>query len=470
MCRMNKCCLMLILLGLCVSCSNARRMETFGYGLVFDEAQYNAVPLRAMQASRAYENLPTAVSLQSYAPLAGNQKHYGTCSVWSTVYGARTMLESIALDRTDRTLSTQNAFSPLFVYKQLSSDASCTEGLWLGAVCNFLLTTGAPKMLTAETTADFADFSLERYADSALYPIGDYCRLFDKTYSDQQKIAVLKKSIAEKHPVVLGMKVFDTLRESKRLWSAAHNGLSQTIGNHAMLVVAYDDQKYGGAFELMNSWGTHWAQSGCVWIPYTDIAAYSFEAYELTENRWLYANTIRFSASITLPVWAQEETMPVSYISDGCYQVKKAYPSGTAFQIHIHNQEPAYVYAFASDKKTQKTTAVFPYTHTIFPLLDYGENSIVYPSENSAVQLDATTGTDYLIVLFSKTKLDLNAIRTIYEHTTGQVTDRILTALGYTTVQVLSSNFSRNAIQFSVEASNKNAVVWLLVAIEHTEE
>ncbi len=31
---------------------------------------------------------------------------------------------------------------------------------------------------------------------------------------------------------------------------------------HAMLVVGYDDNKAGGAFRVMNSWGTGWGESG----------------------------------------------------------------------------------------------------------------------------------------------------------------------------------------------------------------
>ena len=40
---------------------------------------------------------------------------------------------------------------------------------------------------------------------------------------------------------------------------------------HAMLVVGYDDNIAGGAFRVLNSWGTDWADHGFIWIKYKDF-------------------------------------------------------------------------------------------------------------------------------------------------------------------------------------------------------
>ena len=76
--------------------------------MVFDEQKYSQVPLRAMEISRSYEETPSAVSLKKYAPIPGNQNPYGTCTAWSSTYGARTIMESIALNRTDKKQTTKN--------------------------------------------------------------------------------------------------------------------------------------------------------------------------------------------------------------------------------------------------------------------------------------------------------------------------------------------------------------------------
>ena len=51
-----------------------------------------------------------------------------------------------------------------------------------------------------------------------------------------------------------------------------HNG-------HAMAVVGFDDNKYGGAFRILNSWGTAWADQGYVWMRYDDYAVIASLAY-----------------------------------------------------------------------------------------------------------------------------------------------------------------------------------------------
>ncbi|MDR1902695.1 MAG: hypothetical protein LBQ88_10495 [Treponema sp.] len=93
--------------------------QTFPRRAVLDSALYDSLPQKAVQLTRAYESLPRAVSLKQYALDPGNQNPYGTCTAWSSAYAARTILESITLNRRDRQLTTVNVFSPNFVYKRL---------------------------------------------------------------------------------------------------------------------------------------------------------------------------------------------------------------------------------------------------------------------------------------------------------------------------------------------------------------
>ena len=55
------------------------------------------------------------------------------------------------------------------------------------------------------------------------------------------------------------MQVSSTFYKAKGSWSGIHN---TKPGGHAMVVVGYDDDKYGGAFEILNSWGTYWGNKG----------------------------------------------------------------------------------------------------------------------------------------------------------------------------------------------------------------
>jgi len=46
---------------------------------------------------------------------------------------------------------------------------------------------------------------------------------------------------------------------------------TKNIGGHAMCIVGYDDTKFGGAFEIVNSWGDDWGNNGFLWIKYNDL-------------------------------------------------------------------------------------------------------------------------------------------------------------------------------------------------------
>jgi C1A family cysteine protease len=40
---------------------------------------------------------------------------------------------------------------------------------------------------------------------------------------------------------------------------------------HAICIIGYDDKRYGGAFEIVNSWGSDWGNGGYLWIKYNDF-------------------------------------------------------------------------------------------------------------------------------------------------------------------------------------------------------
>ena len=56
-------------------------------------------------------------------------------------------------------------------------------------------------------------------------------------------------------------------------YSSANNVIygSETIGEgaHAVCIVGYDDNRYGGAFKYLNSYGSGWGENGYGWITYT---------------------------------------------------------------------------------------------------------------------------------------------------------------------------------------------------------
>jgi hypothetical protein len=411
------------------------------------------------------------VSLKQYAPYPGDQGSYGTCTAWSSTYSARTILESIALNRRDRLASTGNVFSPNFVYKNLfifnsqQDDPTGARGAAISWALNFLRDKGPVKMLDREKQLDFKLIPLSLFANSRAYPIAEYATLFRSDTQQDEKVLMVKKSLAESKPVVIGMNCPDSFLAARDVWRPRESPVG-SYGGHAMCVVGYDDTKYNGAFEVQNSWGDKWGNAGFIWIPYDVFSSFVFEAYGLSENLGNYQSAVQFEGFANIEVRGGA-SMSVSYQS-GYYETLSSYLSGTMFRYLLGNREPAYVYAFAADDTSVAPTQIFPPASAhVSPLLDYSENLIAFPGEFDWIQLDDQAGTDYLIVLYSKKALNIAAIRASFARERGAFPDRVARAVGSDYIPPAQVTYEPNRLAFTAASANPNAVFGLLLAIKH---
>jgi hypothetical protein len=440
--------------------------QPHGRGAILDQEQYERLPRKALQISRAYTALPPSVSLKNYTPLPGNQGQYGTCVAWATAYAARTIAESAAFNRTDKRLITGNVFSPAFVYKNISNDPACIQGTYIPNALELMKDTGIPRMAAAERATDFPAIPLAWFTTARKYTIADYATLYPAN-TDKNAISktdIVKKSLAEGKPVIVGINCPESFYYLNDVWYPIESP-DISAGGHAICVVGYDDEKYGGAFEIQNSWGTDWGNGGYAWIPYTVFDDFASHAYEIIDNLATYGELARYSGKVQIELRNSPEGMPVIF-RDGYYQTLAEYHSGARFRYLLGNDNPAYVYAFASDEATRTTSMIFPFEGQS-PVLDYSENIVAFPSENTWIQLDAVTGTDYLIVLYSKEALDIDAIRRRFETAGGSFPQQVAQAVGDAFIPYTRAAYETGEIRFSAQSTNPRAVFALLLAIKH---
>jgi C1A family cysteine protease len=222
--------------------------QDFKRGAILDEAVYNNLPRKAELLSRAYTALPAKASLKQYAPFPGDQTDYGSCVAWASAYAARTISESIAVNRRDRIGTTGNVFSPAYIYKNITDDPECQEGAQISWALDFFKTPGAARMVDTERKTDFRKVDVSLYAEEKKYPIADYVILFDRDADNTKnstKITKVKKSLAEGKPVIIGMNTPDSFINAKNVWQPRESG-SMWYGGHAMCVIGYDDDMEGG--------------------------------------------------------------------------------------------------------------------------------------------------------------------------------------------------------------------------------
>jgi len=444
--------------------------EEQAYGALLDPDRYVELDQKPVLLTRDYTAIPKAASVKQYSPIPGNQNPYGTCNAWATAYAARTILESVALGRTNRRQTTENVFSPAFLYKSISDDPLCRKGTYIIDAMRLLKRQGIVKQLPIENHLDFMDIQLSLFAQSKRYPISDFVRLFLSwgPGTIYEKARPIKKSISEGKPVVIAMLCppsFKFRGQARDVWQPGEK-YDRNYPGHAMCVVGYDDEKYGGAFEIQNSWGTGWGSGGYLWIKYPDFAAWVVEAYEIIENLSNFKNAAQYGASIKTEIFLSKLQMPVRFNPAGYYATLSSYPTGTDFRFLMTNKYPAYVYAFSAESGSPAVEHIFP-PKGVSPVMDYSESTIAWPGETKWIRMDNKPGTDYLAVLYSKEALDIAAIEKRFAEAKGDFPARVAQAVGQNFIPHNQAKYASDAIEFSAESPNPKAVFGLLLAIGH---
>ncbi|TAF98601.1 MAG: cysteine protease, partial [Cytophagia bacterium] len=375
--------------------------QEYGKGLNIDHEEYDKIPKKAVLLSRDYSVLPASASVKMYCPTPRSQGPYGTCVPWSIVWGIRTILEAKAKGMTDPVEIAKEGFAPHFIYLHIKSknDNNCRGGSNIIDAFTTLQNKGVPKL------TDYLDECPQQKPDESIYEkalkykIKGFATLFSRDETKSFKLNVVKKALAEGNPIMSGMFCVPSFNSPKGVWQPTELPKSATSG-HGICVVGYDDNKYGGAFEIMNSWGNKWGNEGFIWVSYDtfiDFMHCAIEAIEVPTNLPNNVNDLAGSFKLETSNNAEMSANFVKKVGNvGVYQTKQPYFSGTRFRMYITNEQPAFVYALGSDLATQKVNVIFPFNENTSPALNYKGNSIALPSEKHFVRMDNTIGKDYM--------------------------------------------------------------------------
>ena len=359
-----------------------------------------------------YKGVSSAASLKDYCPTPGNQGSYGTCAAWSTAYGARTIVEAEKNGWKSKDIINQNTFSPGFIFKVVKPyDLKC-GGSFPSDLFSKMKEIGVPH---------YSDFNQDcSYPPEYVFPKAlpykiqdavDVFNSYDLGDLDNENVYKVKKSIYEGNPVVVSFYCPASFDVAKDVWlpyepKTEING--RMHGKHAITVIGYDDLKYGGAFEIMNSWGTTWGNMGFTWIKYADFKKYVYSGVELIKFDKFKTpiENAAFSGMIKLTDLNDQEFL-VQQVSAGYYKLVNNLTTDDRFRIYVSNYKPANVYVIGADL-SKNVNVLFPNKPNISPALNYSNATIALPDENHHIKLGKTRGTDYLIFLYSKAEIDIN--------------------------------------------------------------
>ncbi len=397
--------------------------QKYGTGLLLNDSAFenNAKSVTLMRGD--YSNLPDKISIKKYAPTPGSQGSYGTCSGWSTAYAGRTILEGMR-NNWPKEMIDSNVFSPSFVYNQIKFGNDCYSGASIIDALDVLKEQGGLKL--SDFAYDCNRIITEEDKNIAEeFTIIEYREISDKSTAD--KVVKVKKSLSQQKPVIIAIECPNSFFDAGELWIPDKSEYKRWSVGHALCVIGYDDTKYGGAFEIINSWGQDWGKDGYTWMRYYDFQYFCLFAFELIDKvvhekyEWDLSGSLRFVESNAKPM--------KSLFNKGILEMERTYNSGTLFELFVSNNEPAYIYAFGTDT-TNITYKIFPFHNQMLAYLPYSENNFAIPDEGSYTMLDEVPGITYYCFLYSNQELDIDGILEIFEANNESFSENLAKAIG----------------------------------------
>lgn len=425
-------------------------------------------------------SLPRSVSLQQYAPTAGDQGQQGSCTAWATAYAARTIQEAVSKGADPN----QTAFSPSYLYNQLT-DGSCS-GTSIRAAMELVKKQGLVPM----REFPYNDQECNRRPDAGLreqaqqFRLLGYNRLTQNGDDYRVDLNAIRQNLAQGAPVVVGMLVGGSFyrMQGKKLWeptqqdyavmrrsrgaSIVNDGAEAGFGGHALCVIGYDDEYEGGAFQIQNSWGPDWGDRGSFWMRYRDFEIFTNElggeAYGLYPVPKTGRKDVDFKATVGLVMNQTKQYIPVNYQNGNTFVTQQAVSKQTKFKIEVANSVECYTYVLGQETDGS-SYVLFPYTAKHSPYCGIVGQRL-FPKDYS-MQLDDTGTTDYMAVLLTKNEMDFKALNDrVNASRAGTYEAKLKEALGGVAISNVKFEGGQN-VGFAVPATEKADAVLVVFAI-----
>ena len=458
------------LMGKGGGCNVAQIISQFSQsGYNFNPAEFNKASVyEGLKNDNTKNPLPEAVSLLRFAPERSNQGQQGSCVAWSCAYAAQTILTSAASGADPN----QIVFSPSYLYNQIRLEGC--QGSYLQRAMEAMQKNGG----VALRQYAYDDQDCERTPNSSEVQLGrqnvihGFTRITNGDNINEISVRGIKEHLAKDAPVAIGMMVGQSFMQDmmgKELWQPGGMDASQMgMGGHAMCVIGYDDRKFGGAFQIMNSWGPDWGKDGVGWVRYGDFKTYVREAYGIDPlpKRSAVSN-IPLECTIGLVNNANKEYIQLRSSGGNTFQTVSPIAVGTRFKMEIKNETECYIYIFGQEVDGK--------SFVLFPYLKQGETVSKHSSycgitgyrlfpKAQSLEADSIGTRDFIAIVVSKDELDYNRVNEAISNSSqpgfaGKVNEALRS------IQIRSARYSNTndgTIYFKVDANDNKAVAMIV--------
>ena len=224
----------------------------------------------------------------SYCPPVANQGSVNSCTAFSTTYYQLTCETGLARGLNNQS-STENGFSPKFVYNQINRGLD--DGSSLTDAYQLLQFHGAPLWSSFPTDDNYLAWDLNPSDWQTAISYRPNAVQFIEHVSTSG-LAQTKQLLANGHVLVVGTFAYSwqfgtvgndpsTSDDNPFAGQKIIRWVNGINGGHAITLVGYDDEIWvdlngngivdpgeKGAFLMVNSWGTSWGNGGYMWIAY----------------------------------------------------------------------------------------------------------------------------------------------------------------------------------------------------------
>ncbi|MCL2442432.1 MAG: SUMF1/EgtB/PvdO family nonheme iron enzyme [Treponema sp.] len=432
-------------------------------GALLDRELYNSFELAEFGGTRGTRggSLPESVSLKEYAPVPGNQLNTPSCAAWSTAYAARTIIESIVLNRTNKSLTTKMSFAPLYFFNAVKYLYRIPQdhGLFSYQVLDIMKKFSLPRKYSFEdsviseyfntfiNTAEYV-YESERFFD----PITGYSILFHESGSENYRIERVKTSLANDSPVIIGFYPPISFYFAEDYWEPGkHEINSYDNGGHAICVVGYDDKKYGGAFEVMNSWGEEWGNGGFTWISYETFGKWIEEAWVIDIDPYLYNGAFEYNGKVNVELSGKNESPALRLLNDGIYRLSTTVVPGTNIRLNIES----------IDLPRQNTV------NTYIFYTDAEHSKLVRAINGEWINTNDTVKAENIIILFSRTQLDIASLINNFEKESGSISNRLEKIFGNDFIRFINSDYLYDSMRITSNFIRDKAVTGMVLNVRY---
>ena len=435
----------------------------FFFGATLDEEHYDQAEVFepvSYGASYSAGSLPPSVSLLRYAPTRQHQGRQGSCVGWASSYGARSILQARATGKAPD----QVAFSPAYLYNQIALPGC--QGAYMLDAMETMRTGGVlpfSQYPYDERSCSNKPDSREQQA-AQQFRIKGYNRLTLGANNYTPDLEGIKQHLAQGAPVVIGMQVGGTFMhamQGQAAWRPTQRDRSlYGFSGHAMCVIGYDDNREGGAFQIMNSWGRGWGDDGIAWVNYSDFKFFVKEAYGLYpmgEAEKFDPN--KLAVKFGLVDNATQSLLPLQAAGERVFRTSRPISKGDKFKVAVTNSIECYIYVFG-EETDGSSYVLFPYTPKHSPYCGI-TGTRLFPKDYS-MTADEIGNRDRIAIVVSKELLDYNTLNErINQSRQSTYAGKLREALR--AVEIADVKFAAgDAVEFLCDTKGRSAVGMVL--------